>query len=188
MNPDKYSIALHFVEDDEGGYWHAYHPELGASACSAPGDSPENAIARLREVREVILALWKDWGKDLPEPDNIDAFTKRLGLGTHLIRLTNGDALRLKRVTAKALANLLSPTTTTEARIRINNTEYEATKPVMSGMEILALAGKSFETHMLHAHDTQHKISFTVLPTDLVDVENATIERFSTLSRSQTGG
>lgn len=65
-----YPVITHFIEDasESGGYYLAYNPDFGFSACSAAGDSPEEAIELLADVRGFLIDLYLEKGKPLPEP------------------------------------------------------------------------------------------------------------------------
>jgi predicted RNase H-like HicB family nuclease len=64
-----YPIELHYVVEDDGpNYFFAFHPDFGASACSATGYTIPQAISNLAQVRgEVILAILQRKEK-LPKP------------------------------------------------------------------------------------------------------------------------
>ena len=54
-----------FYSEDDGGYI-ADIPDL--SACSAFGESPEEALAEVQRAKEAWLAAAKAAGKPVPEP------------------------------------------------------------------------------------------------------------------------
>ena len=64
---DKYSIIIYPIED----YYFAYHPEFGWSACSATGDTPEEAAETLPQVREAVIAHYILRGKEIPKPNPV---------------------------------------------------------------------------------------------------------------------
>jgi predicted RNase H-like HicB family nuclease len=59
-----YHINVFYSEDD-GGYI-ADIPDL--DACSAFGDTPEQAVAEVLRAKEAWLAVATDTGRDIPEP------------------------------------------------------------------------------------------------------------------------
>ena len=65
----EYPIAIHFVPEDTGeGYWFAYLPDFGWSACSATGETMGAALAQLRNVQQEVMAHFKETAKDMPKP------------------------------------------------------------------------------------------------------------------------
>jgi predicted RNase H-like HicB family nuclease len=65
----KYFITLYWIkEKDGGGFWLAYHPDFGHSACSATGDTPDEAIAFLGLVRQDVIKHYWRMKKTIPEP------------------------------------------------------------------------------------------------------------------------
>lgn len=64
-----YPIQIHYIkEDDAPGYFFAFHPDFGASACSATGDTIPQAIMLLGKVRTEVLCYLRSSGKPIPEP------------------------------------------------------------------------------------------------------------------------
>jgi predicted RNase H-like HicB family nuclease len=72
----KYRIEVCWVDEEEGdGYYVAFHPAFGFSACAAPGDSVIEAIERLEEVRDFVILRYCEKGKMIPEPKPFDTET-----------------------------------------------------------------------------------------------------------------
>ena len=64
-----YPVEIHFIpEEGDAGYYYAFLPDLGASACSATGDTQEEALARLAEVKEAVLRHYLETGREIPKP------------------------------------------------------------------------------------------------------------------------
>jgi predicted RNase H-like HicB family nuclease len=65
----EYPINIHFVPEDDGkGYWFAYLPDFGWSACSATGESALAALGHLRSVQGEVMQHYKEKGKTMPKP------------------------------------------------------------------------------------------------------------------------
>ena len=65
----QYPIELHFVSEEDGdGYYFAFLPDFGHSACSAVGDTPMEALDSLNEVKEEVLEFLKETGREIPVP------------------------------------------------------------------------------------------------------------------------
>jgi len=65
----KYPIEIHHIkEKDCEGYFLAFHPDFGCSACSATGETEEDAINLLNQVRCAVLEYYIKEGKNIPEP------------------------------------------------------------------------------------------------------------------------
>jgi predicted RNase H-like HicB family nuclease len=68
----QYPIQIHFVEEKEGDdYFFAFHPDFGHSACSATGDTVEEALASLGLVRIEVMRHYRETGKQIPEPSGL---------------------------------------------------------------------------------------------------------------------
>ena len=52
-----YSTEIYYLHD--GGYFYAFHTDFGFSACSATGDSIDEAIASLQNVRASLIEYLK---------------------------------------------------------------------------------------------------------------------------------
>jgi predicted RNase H-like HicB family nuclease len=65
----KWPIEIHFVEEKgEPGYFFAFLPDFGHSACSATGDTIEEALQSLELVRQEVVGYYIDSHKALPYP------------------------------------------------------------------------------------------------------------------------
>ena len=60
----RYHINVFWHPDDR--CWIADVPDL--RPCSAPGDTPENAVAQLRQAFELWLEAARSTGQPIPEP------------------------------------------------------------------------------------------------------------------------
>jgi hypothetical protein len=72
-------------------------------------------------------------------------------------------------------------------RIRIDKEKYVVDKSTLTGLEILALAGKTPDQYNLyqHFHGAQTK---PVKPEEPVDLTASGVERFTTMKRENTEG
>ena len=64
MNEPHYHINLFWSDEDD--LWIADVPDL--KYCSSHGDSPEQAVANIRDAIEGWLAVARDSGFPIPEP------------------------------------------------------------------------------------------------------------------------
>src|SRR5262245_40770497 len=66
----RYPVEIHFIpaEEDSTEYYMAFHRDFGVSACSAVGETPEEALSSLNEVRAQVIRHYLATGKPLPEP------------------------------------------------------------------------------------------------------------------------
>jgi hypothetical protein len=72
-------------------------------------------------------------------------------------------------------------------RLRVDRERYETTNPKPTGREILALAGKTAETHLL-SQKTARGAPLTIEPDQPVDLRDPGVERFMTVPREATEG
>jgi predicted RNase H-like HicB family nuclease len=69
MKFNDYPINICQLDDGDGGHYHfAWLPDFGWSACSATGDTPEEALTNLRDTYKVITEVYDEDGKTLPPP------------------------------------------------------------------------------------------------------------------------
>lgn len=69
MEIEDYPITVYrVVEEDDEPYWMAYMADIGQAACSAVGDTPQEAIDELREVWKEVRVYYEDQGIDIPAP------------------------------------------------------------------------------------------------------------------------
>lgn len=65
----KYPIEIHPIKDGEDNYYIAFLPDFGATACSAAGDTPEEALREVKLVALEIIDYYKESDHlKLPEP------------------------------------------------------------------------------------------------------------------------
>lgn len=65
----EYPVELYRIEEDDGtGVYFAFHPDFGHSACSAVGDTQEEAISELSVVRRDVIQHYYETGRTIPEP------------------------------------------------------------------------------------------------------------------------
>jgi hypothetical protein len=72
-------------------------------------------------------------------------------------------------------------------RIRIDKEKYVVEKSALSGREILKLAGKMPETHILYLHSRGGQ-SKVIAADEVVDLTMPGVERFTTMKRENTEG
>ena len=72
FKPDdiNYPSEIHYISGDEGeeGYYIAFLPDFGFSACGAAGDTPEEALNNLNEVKKFVIETYLEDGDQLPSP------------------------------------------------------------------------------------------------------------------------
>jgi hypothetical protein len=71
--------------------------------------------------------------------------------------------------------------------VRIDKTKYTVTEAVTTGRNLLALAGKTPETHKLYQHQPGHQPAL-VGPDQEVDLRAPGVERFTTMPKDTTEG
>jgi len=65
----RYPVVMCYMEDGHGGgFYYAFNPDIGQSACSACGDTKAEALENLADVEEYIIDYMKTQGKTIPEP------------------------------------------------------------------------------------------------------------------------
>jgi predicted RNase H-like HicB family nuclease len=65
----KYPVQIHWIDEDEGnGYYCAFLPDFGHSACSATGDTVEEALKSLEIVKRDVVQVYSETGGTIPEP------------------------------------------------------------------------------------------------------------------------
>lgn len=70
---DAYPIQIHHIPEEDGpGYYLAFLPDFGQSACSATGDTIPEAVDRLKEVQAQVFAYYRETGRKIPEPSSLD--------------------------------------------------------------------------------------------------------------------
>ena len=61
-------IEIHKLPPDQGGGLHAFLPDFGHSACSACGDTIDETLSLLQEVKTNVIDLYRERGISIPEP------------------------------------------------------------------------------------------------------------------------
>lgn len=72
-------------------------------------------------------------------------------------------------------------------RIRIDKEKYVVENATLTGREILKLAGKTPETHILYLHSRGGQ-SRVIGADEMVDLTTPGVERFTTMKRENTEG
>lgn len=73
----RYPIEIQEFLDDEGNTnYYAFHPDFGHSACSAVGDTVEEAIYILGMVRRDVIEYYLETGREIPEPSTLSFLTE----------------------------------------------------------------------------------------------------------------
>ena len=71
--------------------------------------------------------------------------------------------------------------------VRINKQTYSVNHAIVTGRELLGLAGKTPETHKIYQHEPRHQ-AMLVEPDQQVDLPAPGIERFTTMPKDTTEG
>lgn len=61
----RYPVVMHTITD--GNCWFIYLPDFGRTACSATGDTPEEALETIKIVAQKIVRHYRDTGRELPD-------------------------------------------------------------------------------------------------------------------------
>lgn len=61
-----YKIVLTPLSGEDGGGWHAEHPEL--PGCASDGETLEEALENLKDARRAWLGFALEKGWEIPEP------------------------------------------------------------------------------------------------------------------------
>ena len=69
----KYSIEITPVSEKDGGGYEASIPQLGKHAFCGYGDTVEQALANLKEIKGSIFSYYLEKGVSIPEPEEEDA-------------------------------------------------------------------------------------------------------------------
>jgi predicted RNase H-like HicB family nuclease len=65
----QYPVQIHHLQEEgAAGYYLAFLPDFGQSACSATGDDMAEAIANLADVKRGVLQHYLETGREIPEP------------------------------------------------------------------------------------------------------------------------
>lgn len=80
-----YPVVIYQVDEDDEPYFVAYLPDFGEASCSAVGETEEEALLELKNVRHDVIAYFEENNKELPEP-----FSKReLSFGWRIKKVSN---------------------------------------------------------------------------------------------------
>jgi len=82
-----YKTIIEPIPEEEGGGFEAYMPTLGRSTCVAVGDTEEEALRSVKQVKEILLESWLNEGLPIPLPENEDTFSQEYS-GKILLRTT----------------------------------------------------------------------------------------------------
>jgi len=102
-----YRIVIEPIPDEQGGGYEACIPTLGRSTCVAVGDTEEEALSGLKEVKEEVIESWYEEGLPIPLPENEDTFTDEYG-GKILLRTSKEMHRRLVRAAERQGVSLNS--------------------------------------------------------------------------------
>jgi antitoxin HicB len=104
-----YHITLAQDGEESGGKWVAAAEEL--AGCTARGDSPEEAIARLKDAMAIWITSALHEGRDIPEPKSATSHSGRLllrmprTLHAALTRAAERENVSLNQFITDALAS-----------------------------------------------------------------------------------
>lgn len=122
----KYPVEVHWMDEPEtkAGYYLVFLPDFGHSACSATGESIQEALNNLAEVKQTVLQHYLESGITVPGPSGDptrqtslqqmplriprdlhrrlrdDAQRAGLSLNTHVLRLLSEHSARQSIVDA----------------------------------------------------------------------------------------
>ncbi len=66
---DKYTVIIKYItESATEGYYLAYLPDFGMSACSSTADTREEAIKELEQFYKAVVNYYLEVGKTIPMP------------------------------------------------------------------------------------------------------------------------
>jgi hypothetical protein len=100
---------------------------------------------------------------------------------------TNDDEIDLVDIEEYARAGKHKPRAASRYRFRIDRQHFETEKPVLTGREILAFAGKTPETYLL-SQKTRKGAAIQIAADETVDLRDNCVERFMTVPREATEG
>ncbi|MEW6238479.1 MAG: toxin-antitoxin system HicB family antitoxin [Candidatus Omnitrophota bacterium] len=73
-----YKIEIEPLREEDGGGFEAFIPQLGRMTMTAAGDTEEEAIQILREVKETLFSHWIEEGFPIPEPEEESPYNGRI--------------------------------------------------------------------------------------------------------------
>jgi len=74
----RYTIELIPIPEEDGGGWRAVIPELGRYAFVGDGDTIEEALAQLEEVKRDYFEDWYKKGIEIPEPESYQVYSEEI--------------------------------------------------------------------------------------------------------------
>jgi predicted RNase H-like HicB family nuclease len=108
----KYPIKIQYIEFEGDDYFLAYLPDFGVTACSATGDTIQEAIAALQKVYWEVVEHYSKIAKDIPEPSS-NAILEKVAAHKDLKRTINKRGSSQKAVLLY-LADTAEPVTVQE--------------------------------------------------------------------------
>jgi len=63
-----YPVVIYRVDEEDEPYFIAYLPDFGEAACSAVGETEEEALLELKNVRHDVIEYYKKNERELPKP------------------------------------------------------------------------------------------------------------------------
>jgi predicted RNase H-like HicB family nuclease len=63
-----YPVVIYRVDEENEPYFIAYLPDFGEAACSAVGETEEEALLELKNVRHDVIEYYKKNERELPKP------------------------------------------------------------------------------------------------------------------------
>jgi len=64
-----YDVVISKIPHNQGGGWHVCIPRLGRHASCADGETPEDALESLEEIKKMLLREYLEEGVKIPEPE-----------------------------------------------------------------------------------------------------------------------
>ncbi len=61
-----YKIEIEPFSEEDGGGFEALIPQLGRMTMTGAGETPQEALQCLEEVKETIFSMWLEEGFDIP--------------------------------------------------------------------------------------------------------------------------
>ena len=75
-----YEITIRRIPDDMGGGYQAFIKDLGEDTCVSDGDTPEEAVSNLMELKKWLFETWLKDGQTIPEPRKRSNLTGRFSV------------------------------------------------------------------------------------------------------------
>ena len=64
-----YKIEIEPIPEEDGGGFAAYFPELGKYTLAGGGETIEEALQSLNEIKKIMFKEWLEQGVSIPEPE-----------------------------------------------------------------------------------------------------------------------